>query len=293
MRTRLKEVNGIDWGDAAVMNCKWKGVWLKDILERAEVTLDSGHVAFSCYQSRVQGVDWYGGSIELWRAMNGDADVLLALEVTSLLVPPLNTSKSIQMNGKPLSYNHGYPVRVIVPGVSGCRSVKWLDQITVQPDESTNLYQRNDYKVLPPEATDAEAARRYWDVTPALQDMPVNSVVASPEPGETVILSPDGTVEVKGYALPQGSDGPVVRVEISTDDGRTWQEAEILAESEDQSKWCWSLWKAKVRVGKGQNRRLLSRATDNGGNMQNAWPEWNLRGVAYDGYGESGGLTVQ
>ena len=80
------------------------------------------------------------------------------------------------MNGEPLPIRHGFPVRVIVPGVSGCRSVKWLDQISVQLEESTNLYQKYDYKRLPPEATDAKAAESYWDVTPALMDMPINSV---------------------------------------------------------------------------------------------------------------------
>lgn len=58
------------------------------------------------------------------------------------------------MNGKPLPINHGYPVRILVPCVSGCRSVKWVDQITVQCEESTNLYQRKNYKRLPPEAID-------------------------------------------------------------------------------------------------------------------------------------------
>lgn len=81
MRTLLKEVNGIDWGEAAVMNCKWKGPRLKDILDKAQVNIRTGHVAFSCYKCPVQGTDWYGGSIELARAMKEEADVLVALEV--------------------------------------------------------------------------------------------------------------------------------------------------------------------------------------------------------------------
>lgn len=111
------------------------------------------------------------------------------------------------MNGKPLSIKHGYPVRVVVPGVSGCRSVKWLDRITVQSEESTNLYQRYDYKILPPEATDKEAAERFWDKTPALLDMPINSAIAVPQTGDTVKISSRGTIEVRGYALPQGAHG--------------------------------------------------------------------------------------
>ena len=84
MRTLLKEVNGIDWGDGAVMNCKWRGPKLKDVLDDAGVNVQDirgAHVAFACYQTHVQGSDWYGGSIELDRALRDSADVLIAVEV--------------------------------------------------------------------------------------------------------------------------------------------------------------------------------------------------------------------
>ncbi len=84
MRTFLKEVNGIDWGDGAVMNCKWRGPKLCDILNSAGINVQDvkgAHVAFACYKTLVQGSEWYGGSIELDRALRGSADVLIALEV--------------------------------------------------------------------------------------------------------------------------------------------------------------------------------------------------------------------
>ena len=176
------------------------------------------------------------------------------------------------MNGKALSVNHGYPARIIVPGVSGCRSVKWLDLITVQQEESKNLYQRYDYKRLPPEATDEGVAEKYWDITPALMDMPVNSIIAVPQSGDTIKLSPDGSCELRGYALPQGDQGPVADVVVSTDEGRTWSKAQITANGDGKSKWCWALWKATVHLEKGKERRVLSRATDCGGNAQTGRP---------------------
>lgn len=197
------------------------------------------------------------------------------------------------MNGKPLSVEHGYPCRIIVPGVSGCRSVKWLDSITVQSEESSSLYQRLDYKILPAEATDAEAAKKYWDSTPALLDMPVNSAIAVPQTGDTVTMSNCGTIVVKGYALPKGAHGPVVGVDVSTDDGRNWTAANIVNTHTEQSKWSWALWEAAVNIEKGHNKRILSRAIDAGGYTQNnEGAKWNLRGVAYDGYGETRDLTV-
>ena len=89
MRALLKEVNGIDWGEAAVMNCTWKGPKLKDVLQKAGPTITrfaGQHAAFSCFQTAVQGEKWYGGSIELERAMNVDADILVALEVCTCRV---------------------------------------------------------------------------------------------------------------------------------------------------------------------------------------------------------------
>ncbi|KAG9951128.1 ATP synthase alpha subunit vacuolar, partial [Aureobasidium melanogenum] len=223
MRTAIKEVQGIDWFDGAVMNCKWRGPRLKDILEKAQVILskeEKGHVAFASHAQTCQEDEWYGASIDLGRALEEDKDVILALE----------------MNGEPLSKEHGFPVRVIVPGIAGARSVKWLDRITVQTVESSNYYQQHDYKILPPEAVDSESAEKFWDTTPALQTMPVNSAIAVPEPGSKVERSADGLVLVKGFALPSGDGGEVVKVEVSGDDGKTWVEADIEHDADEINK---------------------------------------------------------
>lgn len=84
MRTLLKEVEGIDWGDGAVMNCVWKGPRLRDILLHAGVNTSGpkqAHVAFASFQVKCQEDDWYGASIELGRALRADGDVVIALEV--------------------------------------------------------------------------------------------------------------------------------------------------------------------------------------------------------------------
>ena len=169
--------------------------------------------------------------------------------------------------------------------------MKYLDRIDVQLEESKNFYQQRDYKILPPEATNRQEAQKFWDITPAMQEMPINSVIAVPQNGDTVKLSPQGTAMIKGYALPQGDHGPVVRVEISVDNGKSWCGADIM-QGVERSKWCWVLWTAVVQLEKGQQRRILSRATDAGGNTQAKNPQWNLRGVGYNGYGESRDLTV-
>jgi sulfite oxidase len=90
------------------------------------------------------------------------------------------------MNGSALPSDRGGSVRVGVPGVAGAGSAKWLDRITVQDAESHNCYQRHGYKILPPDATDKSEAEKYWNTVPALQDMPVNSVIGFLESGDTI-----------------------------------------------------------------------------------------------------------
>ena len=274
MRTALREVSGIDWFDGAVLNAAWEGPRLVDVLARAGVPLEGSdsdgiHVAFESRAAATEDDEFYGGSIPLERALRASADVVLAL----------------RMNGEPLTRNHGFPVRVVVPGALGARSVKWLDGISVQKEESPCYYQRKDYKALPAHVRTTDQAEKegWWERTASLLDMPVNSVVGVPEHGEKARWDTDGCVEVKGYALPAGEDGPIVKVEVRVDEG-AWQEAELL--DGNHGKWCWCIWRWKGLIDPGK-RRIWSRATDKGGNIQEGErSEWNLRGVAYNGYGE-------
>lgn len=136
------------------------------------------------------------------------------------------------MNGHALPPQKGHPVRLIAPGIYGCRSVKWLDRITIQQHESQNFYQQRDYKILPPSAIDSATAAPYWSIVPAMTETAINSVIASPQSGETIPLSAAGTLAVSGYAVPQGDQGPIVRVEVSVEHesggDESWVEAELL-----------------------------------------------------------------
>jgi sulfite oxidase len=292
MRTLLKEVNGIDWFNQAVMNCRWSGPRLSTILQRAGITENmkdkkggwKGYVAFACYETLCQDDTWYGAGVPLSRVMDEEADIILALE----------------MNGEPLTAAHGAPVRALVPGIAGARSVKWLNRITVQTVDSPNYYQTHDYKVLPYAAVDVEAAEDWWGLVPPMMDMPVNSVVGLPKSGSTFCLDADGRVEARGFAVPGGTDGPVKTVEVSGDGGNTWVKAELdfgehdvrTEQGRKNVKWSWCLWKARVPVARGDCRKIVCRAVDYGGNEQTEHGIWNLRGVGYNAWGLAQDLKV-
>ncbi|OOQ90843.1 sulfite oxidase [Penicillium brasilianum] len=282
MRTLMKEVQGIDWADAAIMNCKWKGPRLRDVLLRAGLCVDTAdqemelHVAFASYQAKCQEDEWFEASVPLKMCFPAEREAILALEV----------------NDSPLTNNHGYPVRVVLPGIVGVRWVKWIDRIIIQNHESPNVYQQRDYKMLPPDAVDSKSAEKYWQSTPPMYDMPINSAIAVPADGATVTLSSTSTVEVKGYAIPQGADGPVTRVRVSGDGGNSWVDAQLEG-SDEIMKWCWVLWTANVKMTPGGQREILSCATDAKSNSQESeHSPWNLRGIGYSGYGRARDLTV-
>jgi sulfite oxidase len=209
------------------------------------------------------------------------------------------------MNGHPLTPHHGAPIRALFPGILGARSVKWLTNITVQLPESDNHYMQRDYKILPPEATDVLKAEKFWTCTPSMMDMPINSIIGAPEAGSRVVVDEEGCVEVRGYALPAGMDGPVVSVQVSGDGGISWVDAKLnfgghevvnglnkIIESRRKVRWAWCLWTAKVKVEKGIGRVIVSKAIDFGGNTQPKDCQWNLRGVAYNAWGQADDLEV-
>ena len=160
-----------------------------------------------------------------------------------------------------------------------------LDRVTVSSKESPCFYQQRDYKVLPPEATDMQVAEQFWPQIPAMLEMPINSCVAIPTSDSTVVLPASGLLDVKGYAVPQGSAGPVTRVQVSGDGGTTWIEADLESGGRLASKWSWVLFSAKLRMNLGKGQAIYAKATDAAGHTQEeARSAWNVRGVGYCGH---------
>ncbi|MBV9453395.1 MAG: molybdopterin-dependent oxidoreductase [Rubrobacter sp.] len=193
----------------------------------------------------------FGGSIPIEKAMN--PEVLLAYE----------------MNGEPLTAEHGAPLRVVAPGYIGARSVKWLSSITLQEEPSSNYYQAYSYKLSPP-VVDEETAD--WEEGLMLGEMSVNSVICQPTDGGTV---PAGQTSLRGYAI-TGGDRSVQRVDVSIDGGKSWVAAEL---QEGNEPWTWRFWEASVDLEPGQYE-IVARAWDAAANIQPEFSEqiWNFKG---------------
>lgn len=243
------------WGADTIGTATWRGVQLRDVLRAAGMKAEARYVAFTGLDTaRKEGKRVnFGGSIALGKALS--PEVLLAYE----------------MNGAPLAPEHGFPLRVLIPGYIGARSVKWLREITVQDQPSTCYFQAHDYKLFPPDV-DAETVN--WREGKTLEEIALNAVICHPHAGESQRA---GAIGIQGYAITGGCT-PVERVELSVDGGITWKEATIVSRAE---KWAWCFWETHLNLPAGDHE-IIARAWDAAGRTQpeHAQQLWNFRGYA-------------
>jgi sulfite oxidase len=247
----IRDIPGeASWGPGATGTARWTGVALADVLALANPLHDAMHVGFEGTDLCSQGdsAERFGGSIPLDKACR--PEVLLAWG----------------MNDEPLPLVHGAPLRVVVPGYIGARSVKWLERIEVRRTPWPGYFQHVAYRLLPEDATPGPG------VGMPLGLIALNADVLSPADGETVASGP---VEVRGYAF-AGGERHVARVDVSVDGSPDWSQAELL---EDLGPWAWRHWRTTVVLAPGEHE-ILVRAWDSSAATQ---PEreaalWNPKG---------------
>ncbi|SRX94259.1 sulfite oxidase [Herpetosiphon aurantiacus DSM 785] [Mycobacterium shimoidei] len=252
----IREIAGEDpWGPGATSTAEWHGARLADVLDAAGTRRNDLHAAFVApdVSPLASPAQPFGGSIALAKAMSDE--VLLAW----------------QMNDQPLPRIHGGPVRVLVPGYIGARSVKWVSGITVQETPSRNYFQAFAYRILPP---DCDPDRVGADTGISLSAVALNCDILVPDDGAHVAAGP---LTIRGYAF-TGDDHRVARVEVSLDDGRTWCEAKLAPA---QGRWAWRHWTLTVDARPGP-LSVTARAWDTAGTTQpeSAAELWNPKGYA-------------
>ncbi len=238
------------WLMEAVGTAEWTGTPLAPILEEAGVSPDAAEVVFTGLDRGIQGeVDhFYERSLRVEDALR--EEVLLAYAV----------------NGRPLPPQHGFPLRLIVPGWYGMTHVKWLSAITVVDEPFRGWQQDVAYHIRSSEEEQGQPVTRMLPrslmIPPGIPDFltRVRHLEAGP-------------CELAGRAW--SGWAPIERVEVSADGGQSWDEARL---AEAPSEFAWHGWAYRWDAEPGEHE-LSCRATDGAGNTQPLAAEWN-----YDGF---------
>jgi DMSO/TMAO reductase YedYZ molybdopterin-dependent catalytic subunit len=209
-------------GGGLMSNAVWKGVPLRSLVG------DAGPQA-GITKAVFHAVDSYSDTIPFAKAM----------EPTTLI--------AYEMNGAPLPFNHGYPVRAIVPGLFGEKSVKWITRIELLAKDVKGFYERQGWG---PDFV-----------------IPTHSRFDGPDFRRPI--PPGAMVPLKGVAF-AGNRG-ISRVEVSLDDGKRWQEAKINMPG---TRLTWALWNYDWKPEQPGEYRLVVRATDGDGALQIAEERW-------------------
>jgi len=251
------KVPGVQWERGAVGNAQWTGVRLRDVLVKAGVRPNGKHVQLQgADRPVVSTVPLFTRSIPLEKAAH--PDTILAYE----------------MNGRPLPLLHGAPLRVITPGWMADSCTKWLTEITVQADEAKGYYMQTAYRV-PVTAIQPNSGLPGTSMVP-VEAMVVKSLIASPTNGDQVGRGP---VTVQGVAW--SGEASVSTVELSFDDGKTWEQARLVGEDEP---YAWRQWQFLWKPAAGGAVTILCRATDAAGQVQPQESPWNPSGFLWNGW---------
>jgi DMSO/TMAO reductase YedYZ molybdopterin-dependent catalytic subunit len=240
------------WLVEAVGTAEWGGTPLGPILEEAGVLEDGAEVLFTGLDRGVEGdvEQSFERSLALAEALR--EEVLLAYELNGQALPP----------------QHGFPLRLVVPGWYGMTNVKWLERITVLDRPFGGYQQERGYRLRSEEGDKGDPLGR---MLPRALMVP---------PGIPEFLSRERLIEpgpcrIEGRAW--SGFGPIAGVEVSDDGGTTWRDAEVGA---GPSPWSWAGWSFRWKPPGPGRYELACRARDSSGNVQPLEQRWNLGGYA-------------
>lgn len=276
----VKKSKGFTWGAGATGCAYWKGALLRDVLLAAGVT-EKHHRARNGQPRWVnfEGCDEpsegkYATCIPLAYAMDPTNDVMLAYEMNDLPMPP----------------DHGYPLRLIIPGYVGGRCVKWLGRIWTSDEENSSHYHIWDNRVLPAFITDKDgpfAKTMFAHPDSACNEQNLNSVIVRPAQGEKLPLATKAqkgqTYRIEGYAY-DGGGHEVQRVEVSLDGGETWlyciRKLPDYPVRHGNKFWTWLHWHVDVSIlHLLQAKSICVRAFNVFKNTQPQTLAWNIMGM--------------
>jgi DMSO/TMAO reductase YedYZ molybdopterin-dependent catalytic subunit len=238
------------WVLEAVGNAEWAGTPLRALLEAAGPLADAVEVVFTGLDRGVQGgiEQHYERSLAMAEASRDEVFV------------------AYEMNGQPLTPQHGFPLRLVVPGWYGMAHVKWLHSITVAKQQFRGYQQEPAYHMA---SSDEDPG------TPVTRILPRSLMVPPGIPdfiSRIRYLSP-GVCTLEGRAW--SGHGSISQVQVSADAGASWEEAEL---GPRVSEFAWRSWRFVWHAALGEYE-LCCRATDASGNVQPLTTVWNAQGM--------------
>lgn len=247
------QVPGGQWKNGAMGNAKWTGVKLKDILNKAGIKSGAFEVSFNGLdEPPLESVPDFVKSLKIDHALDGE--VMVAYE----------------MNDRPLPILNGYPLKLVVPGWYATYWVGMLSEIKVYNDSFKGYWMKKAYLVPKGISNgDEKHDKLAKDLVP-ISKMDVRSIFVSPEPN--TIIKANQNTELEGLAF-DGGDG-IIKVEISLDNGHTWQLAKLNPEL---GKYAWRRWKYNWKPSGIGKYTIMAKATNAKGETQPAH-QWNRSG---------------
>jgi DMSO/TMAO reductase YedYZ molybdopterin-dependent catalytic subunit len=248
------QVAGIQWEKGAVGTAQFAGARLADVLKKAGVKASGQYVAMNGADKPVGKMPDFIRNAPMKKAL--DADTILAYE----------------MNGEPLPILHGFPLRAVLPGWEGAYSVKWLTNLQVIDKEHEGFFVKTAYRYPNRRVAPGEAVAPQ-DMIP-LTGLVVKSFINSPLDGATAAPS---KVKVSGFAW--AGESFISKVDVSMDNGSSWFPAKLGKERE---RYAWQSFEYEFNITQPGSYLLMSRATDDKGNVQPVAPQWNPSGYLWN-----------
>jgi DMSO/TMAO reductase YedYZ molybdopterin-dependent catalytic subunit len=245
-------VFGEQWEEGAVNQSYWKGVPLQTLFKYTGLRPEAKEVVFTGYD--------FGERKDLKETYH----FARSLPISKALHP--DTILAYELNGQPLSFKHGFPLRLIAPKWYAMTSVKWVKRIFVIEENFQGPFQSIDYVYVP---GDGDNSRSYPVTT-----MNVNSTIQ--EPFDHSIIE-TGKHMIRGIAWT--GEGRIEKIEISLDRGQTWLPATY---DKQNNAYGWVDWSFPWNAAKSGIYSIWSRATDTKGRMQPLEAFWNRKGYGYN-----------
>jgi DMSO/TMAO reductase YedYZ molybdopterin-dependent catalytic subunit len=248
------QVPGIQWGRGAVGNVEWSGPRVSDVLALAGADRSAAFLEIDGADQGAAGTPDFIRSMPMKKALD-DSTVL-----------------ALRMNGLPIPDIHGFPARLIVPGWCGSSFVKWVTRLSPTAARHNGFFMNPAYR-FPKTAVAPGGAANAADLEP-IEGMPVKSTITAPEDQTSLALGPQ---VIRGFAW--AGEEAIERVEVSTDGGSRWSDAEL---SPQRLRFAWRLWQLRWQPANPGYYTILSRATDSAGRVQPVVPLWNPSGYLYN-----------